>query len=217
MNTAISQIHTVKFTITMYEKIAYIIFGVVIGKLLDLYIQRRKVSIFKATILEELEEIKYRLLLICRSYERSIQIYALNGIDSDVPLKLSNPIFRKHYSDIAIKLGASQRQSLSLIDSCVESVNSGIDKIEDAQSRTVDNLSDDALKRWGNLLKAQYINAATAYWHVNYHLSNKDLPFLDIEDSEEHRAYLSQLKSSEEHVEKLIEGARENLKRDNFE
>lgn len=201
----------------MYEKITYIILGAAIGKLFDLYIQRRKISSFQAAILEELEDIKYRLLLICRSYERSIQIYALNGINPGVPLKLSNPLFKKHYSDIAIKLGASQRKSLSLIDSCVESVNSGIDRIEETQSYTVENLSDEKMKGWGNLLKAQYINAATAYWHVNYHLSNKELPFLDIEDSEEHKAYLSQLNSSKEHVEKLINEARENLKRDDFE
>ena len=201
----------------MYEKITYIIIGAAIGKLFDLYIQRRKVSSFQTAILEELEDIKYRLLLVCRSYERSIQVYALSGIDPRAPLKLSNPLFKKHYSDIAIKLGASQRKSLSLIDSCVESVNSGIDRVEEVQSYTVENLSDEAMKRWGDLLKAQYINAATAYWHVNYHLSNKELPFLDIEDSEEHKAYLSQLKSSEEHVEKLINGGRKNLKRDDFE
>ena len=139
----------------MYEKITFIILGAAIGKLFDLYIQRRKVSSFQAAILEELEDIKYRLLLICRSYERSIQIYALNGIDQGVPLKLSNPLFKKHYSDIAIKLGASQRKSLSLIDSCVESVNSGIDRVEEAQSYTIENLSDGGMKSWGNLLKAQ--------------------------------------------------------------
>lgn len=201
----------------MYEKITYIILGVAIGKLFDFYIQRRKVSSLEVAILEELEDIKYRLLLICRSYERSIQIYALNGIDSGVPLKLSNPIFKKHYSDIAIKLGSAQRKSLSLIDSCVESVNLGINRIEELHSNTVVNLSDEAIERWGDLLKAQYINAATAYWHVNYHLSNQELPFLDIEDSEEHKAYLSQRKSSEEHVEKLIKRARESLNRDDFD
>ncbi|EMV9367298.1 hypothetical protein AADU81_001060 [Vibrio alginolyticus] len=200
----------------MYEKIVYIILGAAIGKIFDCYIQRRKVSSLKKAILEELEDIKYRLLLICRAYERNIQIYALNGIDSGIPLKLSNPIFKKHYSDIAIKLGSSQRKSLSLIDSCVESVNSGINQIEELHAYTVENLSDEAMKRWGNLLKAQYINAATAYWHVNYHLSNKELPFLEIEDSEEHKAYLSQRKSSEAHVEKLINRARESLKRDDF-
>jgi len=201
----------------MYEKITYIVLGAAIGKLFDLYIQRRKVTSFQTAIIEELEDIKYRLLLICRSYERSIQVYALSGIDSGIPLKLSNPLFKKHYSDIAIKLGASQRKSLSLIDSCIESVNSGIDRVEGAYIYTVENLSDERMEKWGALLKAQYINAATAYWHVNYHLSNKELPFLEIEDSEEHKAYLSQLKSSEDHVEKLINGARENLKRDDFE
>ena len=61
------------------------------------------------------------------------------------------------------------------------------------------------------------MNATTAYWHVNYHLSNKKLPFLDIEGSEEHTEYLAQLKTSEKHVNKLVDDARNNLNRDDFE
>ncbi|AZT83660.1 hypothetical protein EHN06_08975 [Marinobacter sp. NP-4(2019)] len=200
----------------MYEKIVLIVLGAALGKVIDIYLQRRKVSHLQTAIIEELEDIKDRLFLVCRAYERAIQIFALGGFSPDLPLKLSNPMFKKHYSDIAIKLGASQRKSFSLIDSYVDAINDGIAKVEAAHPGTAENLSEDILDRWGDLLKGQYHNAATAYWHVNYHLSNKELPYLGDEGSEVHKAYLAQLESSEDHLKKLIEGARGNLTRDDF-
>jgi hypothetical protein len=59
--------------------------------------------------------------------------------------------------------------------------------------------------------------AALASWHVNYHLANSDLPFLDEAGLDVHQAMLDQIKSSKEHVEKLIADARDNLRRDMFE
>ena len=201
----------------MYEKIGLVILGAVLGKVIDVYLQRRKIFHLQAAILEELEDTKDRLSLICRAYERAVQIFALGGFSADIPLKLSNPIFKKYYSDIAIKIGASQRQSLSLINSYVDAINNGIDKVDKAHPGTSENLSEEMLNRWGELLKGQYRNAATAYWHVNYHLSNKELPHLGEEDSDVHKSYIAQLDSSNEHLKKLIEGARDNLSRDGFQ
>lgn len=200
----------------MYEKVGLVILGAALGKAIDVYFQRRRIDHLQIAILEELEDIKDRLLLICRSYERAVQIFALGGFSPDIPLKLSNPIFKKHYSDIAIKLGASKRKSFSLIDSYIDAINKGIEKVEEAHPGASENLPEEILNRWGELLKAQYRNAATAYWHVNYHLSNKEFPDLGDDDSEVHKAYLEQERSLEEHLNKLIDGARENLKRDDF-
>lgn len=200
----------------MYEKIGLVILGAALGKIIDVYLQRRKIAHLQTAIVEELEDTKDRLLLVCRAYERAVQIFALGGFSADIPLKLSNPIFKKHYSDIAIKLGASQRKSFSLIDSYIDAINSGIEKLEEAHPGTSENLSEEILNRWGELLKGQYRNAATAYWHVNYHLTNKEFPHLGEEGSDIHKAYIAQLKSSDEHLQKLIEGARDNLSRVNF-
>lgn len=201
----------------MYEKVGLVILGAALGKAIDVYIQNRRIGNLKIAILEEIEDIKERLLLICRAYERAIQIFALGGFSNDIPLKLSNPIFKKHYSDIAIRLGASQRKSLSLIDSYIEVINSGIDKIEKAHPGTAENISEEILNKWGELLKAHYRNVASAYWHVSYHLSNKEFPSLDGEGSEVHKAYLAQEESTKQHIIKLIKGARENLSREDFE
>ena len=148
-------------------------------------------------LLEELEDIKERSQLIAIAFERCIQIFALGGISNDIPMKLSNPMFKKYYSDISPKLGSSQRKSFELIDAYLDTVNSGIDTLRENHLVTPEKLQPATLNNWGELLKGQYSNVATAFWHVKYHLANKDHPFLDMEDSNVHESYINQLKSSE--------------------
>jgi hypothetical protein len=201
----------------MYEKILLVVVGAILGKLLDLFLKKRRVNQLEVALMEELEDIKERLMLIRNSYERTLKIYALKGIDPHVPLQLSNPIFNKYYVDVALKLGASQRKSLSLIHSYVDAVNNGIKMvIVEQQSFTVENISKDTLDNWGTLVKSQYQNADLAYWHVNYHLSNKELPFLRGAGSEESDAMLAQRESTKKHIEQLIDDARKTLNRDDF-
>ena len=118
--------------------------------------------------------------------------------------------------DVPPKLAASQRKSFALINSYVDTVNHGIETLIQNQPLTSENLQPDTLNTWGELLKGQHSNVATAYWHVNYHLSNKDHPFLDTEDISVHKAYINQLKSSEEHIQKLITDAKNNLSTTDF-
>lgn len=201
----------------MYEKLFFVVLGAVLGKLIDVHLQRRNIDRLQQALLEELEDLKERLTLICRSYERAIQIFALGGVSPDLPLKLANPIYLKHYPEVALRFGASQRKSLSLIHSYVDGVNSGIERLESALSSAIENISDVSIERWGGLLKAQYKNAATAYWHVAYHLTNRNLPILGEEGSEEHAAYIHNLRSMNDHIEKIIVGAREKLTRESFD
>lgn len=190
--------------------------GAIVAKLFDLYLQHRKVFQLEQALLEELQDIKERLFLICRSYERALQIYALDGVTPEVPLRLANPIFSKHYPDVTLKLGASQRISFALIHSYVDAINDGIDLMADREIRPSGQLTRKRLNAWGNFVKAQYTNAAMAYWHVNYHLSNRELPLLGGEGTPEHTAMLASRKKSVEHIDKLIAATRQNLTRDDF-
>lgn len=193
---------------TLYESLLLLLVGALLGKVLDIYIQKKRVSTFEKALLEELEDIKQRLKWICRGYEQSIQIFAQGGFDNAIPLRISNPLFKKHYSEVAIKLRSSQRKSFSLIDSYVDNVNKGISRLEAVHAKVTRSNALELLDDWGDLLKSQYMNAASAYWHVNYHLKNSDLPFLGDEDLDVHQAYVEQVQASEKHIQNLIEVAR---------
>lgn len=201
------------------EKIFYIVIGAIAGVFLkwclDIYIEKLKWSNYNDAILEELHDVKDRLHLICMSYERNLKMFTLNGLSNEIPLKVSNPLFKKHYTEIAIKLRASQRKSFSLIDAYIDGINSQIQSLSELRNSIPNRPKAKDFKEWGDMLKVGYCNAATTYWHVNYHLVNKDFPFLEV-DSEEHKAYQNQLNSSKEYLENLIETARASLTIDSF-
>lgn len=193
---------------TLQDSLLLLIVGALLGKWLDILIQKHRISSYEKALLEELEDIKQRLLWMCREYESSIQLFAQGGVDHSLPLRLTNPIFKKHYSEVAIKLRASQRKSFSLIDSYIDSINSGIHRIESKRNIiTQENISE-LLEDWGDSLKAQYINVASAYWHVNYHLNNSQFPLLGDEENDVHQAYLEQIQSSEKKVQEIINAVR---------
>jgi hypothetical protein len=195
----------------MYEKIIFLVLGAIVGKLFDVYIQSRKLNQLRQALMEELEDLEQRLKLMIRSYERSLQIFALGGISSVLPIKLSNPIFQKNYVDVALKLGSSQRISYSLINSYIEAVNQGIERLGVELSKITDGISSETLERWGNMLKGNYKTAATTYWHVSYHLKNEYFPALGDEGTEGHKSYIEFLGSIDKHIERIVIGAKENL------
>ncbi|MDX5364248.1 MAG: hypothetical protein LPJ91_08860 [Pseudazoarcus pumilus] len=204
----------------MYENLFYGALGAAAGAVLktalDVFVQGRRVAALKQALLEELLDLKERLRLVIYSYKRSLQIYALNGVSNDLPLKLTNPVYKRYYPEVALKFGASQRQSFSIIDSCVDGVNAGIDRVEAVLAGIVESRSEQDVEKWGDILKAQYKNAALAYWHVDFHLLNQEIPFLGEAGSEAHNSYLLMIKDVESDIEKLVQGARENLSREMF-
>lgn len=193
---------------TLSESLLLLIIGALLGKVLDILIQKHRISSYEKALLEELEDIKQRLLWVCRSYESSIQLYVQGGVDHSLPLKLSNPIFKKHYSEVAIRLRASQRKSFSLIDAYIDSINIGINDLHARRNKVTKENVSELLEDWGSSLKAQYINASSAYWHVNYHLKNSQFPLLGEEENDVHLAYLEQIQSSENKVQEIINAAR---------
>jgi sRNA-binding regulator protein Hfq len=200
----------------MYEKIALIVIGIGIARVFDSLLKRRNIKQLERALVEELEDIHDRLSNIRRSYERSIQIYALNGIEMSAQLPIPHKIYDKYFVDIALKLGASQRKSFSLIHGYVEAINSGIRRVEEkCISATVDKCQSN-LHEWGNLIKTQHHNTTIACWHLTLHLNNKGMPYLGEPGSEAHTAMLREIKNNNKHIDELIEDARKNLTKDQF-
>jgi sRNA-binding regulator protein Hfq len=198
----------------MYEKITLIVIGIAIARIFDALLKRRNINKLEEALIEELEDIQNRLFNIRRSYERSIQIYALNGIEMNAQLPIPNKIYEKYFVDVALKLGSSQRMSFSLIHGYVDVVNSGIRRVEEKCISVTREKRESDLLEWGDLIKVQYQNVAIAYWYVSFHLKNKEMPYLGNDGSEAHTAMLKEIKDRREYVDKLIENARENLSKD---
>lgn len=200
----------------MEEKIIFIVIGIALGKIADIAIQKYKTNSLEEALLEELEDIREHLEGILKFYDRTLQGFALGGFNNEVSLKLYNPIFTKHYVDVALKLNASQRKSFSFIQAYVDNVNKGLDRLE-STLRNTDHFTEEVLEEWGETLHVQYETAAQTLWHVNYHIRNKEHPFIGGADSSNFKAKKEYLEGRKTHVEKLIEGAREHLSRDDFE
>jgi hypothetical protein len=121
-----------------------------LSQLTDFVKYRRQIARQKRHLLLNLriEDIKVRLQEVCLSDERSIQIYALNGIEPSIVLPLNHFIFNKHYADTSIHLRASQRKSYELIHGYVEAINSSTRRIEELLHVATKNPSDKNTKKW---------------------------------------------------------------------
>ena len=195
--------------------IVSVVFGIVLTLLIEYFRKQRRKTTLKKALLVELDDIKDRLELVCKSYERGIQIFALNGIEPVIPLPVDNFIFEEHYAETALYLRASQRKSYQLIHGYVKSVNDGIERGSNLLLSVKEN-NDSSLKVWGDHISTQYQNAALTYWHVNYHLKNSEFPFLEDEGDDVHSAMIGAMNSARKHVDNLINDSRKNLKREEF-
>lgn len=197
------------------EAIAGII-GVLLGwglsQLTDIIRNRYR----RDALMEELSDIKERLSYAIRSYEKSIRMYALGGVASNVQLKINNVIFKNHYPDIAIHLRASQRRSYAFIHGYIETVNDGIEQKIEMIHSFADSPSEEKLVKWGDFLAAQYGNVRLAYWHVSYHLQNREFPFLGVDDNEVYESMLKEQRSAKERFGEIVEESINNLDREMF-
>lgn len=68
-----------------------------------------------AALLIEVEDVGIHFVRVCTSVERSLQIFALGGLDNSLPLSIPHHIFLAHYSDVCAELNRAQRQSYEFI------------------------------------------------------------------------------------------------------
>jgi hypothetical protein len=189
------------------------------GLVKDYWIRRRA----RRCLLEELGELKSELARVALIYARLLQIHALQGVGNDVPLPVSNFIFKNFYKDAVISLNKEQRLSYQVIHSHIEQINRGIDELRDATKSIHDKQRTSGTESigkadgeyWSQHVIAGFTNTLEALWHVKHHLAIPSGPALD-DLSQTHREYLQYLQFVDDQIKGLLEAAK-HLKRVDFE
>lgn len=174
-------------------------------------------------LLQELEELSEELNRNSLYYARQLQIYALRGIGDDIPLFLSNHIFKNYYKDAVLSLNQAQRISLQMIHSYVDVINQGIDDQRAISSQIQHKRISEGLESigtiegelWGGTVKAGFANTATAIWHIRNHLRAPKSPDLTI-GSPTHENYLKYLQNVHDQIREICSAATK-LERGDFE
>ena len=194
-----------------YEKLIFTLASVFVGWALAQstgiakeYFHRRKVRKY---LLEELSELQSELERTLMIYSRELQIYANQGIGNSGPSPLSNHIFKNYYKDALLSLNKDQRISFQLIHTLIEGVNRGMSEFQKITGEIqkkhtfegIESITEKDGEHWGDAIKCEYGNVATALWHVKFHLSNTENPDL-TPLTPSHKKYLKYLESIEKEI-----------------
>lgn len=134
-------------------------------------------------LLLELEDIKAELEQTLIYYEGLIKIAAIGGIFPQGRVPIEAPIYDAFFTEAYAGLNRAQRVSYKTTHAQIGAVNEGSERVNETL-RALDphGISEEELKRcgekWMDLLKAQYLNTASAYAHVQFHLTHKARPEL---------------------------------------
>jgi hypothetical protein len=177
----------------------------------------------KKGLLQELEDVYEELLGTKLGYGRSLQHYALNGIEPVTPQKLSNLFFKQYYKDVFSKLNREQRLSYQLIHQTIDSLNASREALEKFTRATVERtrgLSDDekqaAVEVWGTKIKTQYVMTYDAIFYVDHHLRNQKHPKWGF-GGKTHKEYLQFCEMVRKEIDAVIKAAAEKLTREDLE
>jgi len=183
-------------------------------------LNRRRV---RRCLLEELHELRIQLDLMLLQYARQLQMHALQGIDNNVPLPLSNHIFKNFYKDAVLSLNQAQRISYQMIHSHLDQINRGIVEQREIARKTNEkaitqgsaSIDPSDGQYWGHTVIAGFVNAATALWHVNNHLDQPRRPDLSL-NSSKHQKYLQYQQNVADKIKEITDAAK-TLSRADFE
>lgn len=172
----------------------------------------------KKALLTELDDVAHRLAMVERFYGRKLQIYALDGVEVDATVKLTNPIYSKYYPEICFKLNRAQRSSYELIHGYVEIINSGLDRIAELSlsiAKEKKELNEQRFEEYGDAVKAQFHNVQILFWHLEFHHKHKRNPEIGGLESQSYRDLLKTMDESDKKIEDIIEQAK-GLNREDF-
>lgn len=202
----------------MDEKILLVLISALVGWFFgqgsELFREWRTNRRLKKALENELEDIQVWLHTVHLQLARTIQIYSLKGIEPNLPLNLTYPIYENFYKDICQKLSREQRKSYELIHGLNSSFNERIKSMQIILETAIENPSEENIEKWGNILKTQYLNLREISWHISYHLKNRNNPDLDIY-GKTHKEYLKNINKHRKDLQLLIEKAK-TLDRNDF-
>jgi hypothetical protein len=178
----------------------------------------------KRGLLEELGDLREQLGRVDKSYRRQLQFYALNGIEPAAPIAIPNLFFKQYYKDVFNKLNREQRLSYQLIHGTIDSLNYKNTEFMKFTTDLAEKLKfsenqeeiERAVELWGDRVKALFCQVWDAFFYVDFHQRHKKRPILDF-NGPMHKEYLQFAEKVQQEMNKVIEGARENLKREDLE
>lgn len=191
--------------------IASVFSGWLLAQVTSLVKDWAKARKIKTLLLEELRDIDRETERVMTSCARDLQIYGAKGVGNSYCVGVSNYIFLNYYKDALLFLNQNQRISYQLIHSLIRGLNEGLENIRSLtikiQKHHQKNCTTEETallgKEWGEMIQAEYNNAASIRWHARYHLDNKCNPDLSPM-TEGHECYLKFLVEVESEANKLI-------------
>lgn len=134
-------------------------------------------------LLLELEDIQAQLRQTLIHYEGLIKIAAIGGIFPVGRVPIDAPIYNAFFTEAYAGLNRAQRVSYKTTHAQIHAVNDGFERAnETLRSLDPRGATKEELKKqtedWMALLKAEYLNVARTYTHVEFHLMNRAKPEL---------------------------------------
>jgi hypothetical protein len=178
----------------------------------------------KRALLNELEDIREQLERIAMGYQRSLQFYALRGIEPVVPNAVPNLFFKQYYKEVFYRLNREQRLSYQLIHGTIDSLNAGNDDLLKTMRTTAEKLrqsEDDeeterAVDLWGDRVKALYHSTRDAMFYIDFHLQNRRCPKWNFRGPM-HKSYVQFVEKVQQEIKEVIAGAKEKINREDLE
>jgi len=178
----------------------------------------------KKGLLNELVDVKEQTHRIILMYARKLQIYAVRGVEPTASIPVYNMFFKQYYKDVFSYLNRDQRLSYQLIHGLLDALNkrnedfiNSTAEIYKLLKKTEENSEKLSLgDAWGDEVTSVFKMAKDLLWHVEYHLKNAKNPTLDI-SGPMHNSYIEFQKELDKDVKNIIEGAKKDLKKEDFE
>jgi len=191
-------------TLKVVLPIASLIFGAFLGIGVSFVMIWWNTRRLKSALLSELEVLHETLVQQLLGYLRSLQWYAIGGVEAGAPLKITHPIYEFHYKDVCHRLSQSQRRSYELIHEHINQHNEDLNELRSFASGYLRDGPENLREQWGLKVQSQYMNLRTIEWHIIYHLNNKHDPELGI-GTKTHLEYLKYREQIVRETLKVIE------------
>jgi len=142
----------------------------------------RRLALKKA-LFEELGLVDERVRGVLLHYSQQIKIAAIGGIHPESMVAIETPIYKAYFAEAYLALTPAQRSSYIATHAQIAQINEGFEQVRkflrDLKAQETGNSTTLAKgAAWMDLLKAEYLNAARAQSHLQFHLKNPNNPDL---------------------------------------
>ena len=148
----------------------------------------------RKALLTELEDLQQQLEMLEQFYVQELQLVVHETVYPELPIRLANPIYIKHYTDVFLKLNYEQRNSYQTIHGLIERMNATMDLetklVDQSRQWMSDKEYSSILKILDGIKRIQFVAIHELKWRIHYHINNKNHPVLGDADSREYKNLL---------------------------